>query len=87
MKAWELSGGHFPRAQKALGYWFLQRGKVGHMCGPSRVNWFLNSRLKVKVILTKCCIQSSGLLRGPAESVFALLQDRPVQLNTISTSL
>ena len=37
MKAWELSGGHFPRAQKALGYWFLQRGKVGHM---SRVNCF-----------------------------------------------
>ncbi|KAK2184913.1 hypothetical protein NP493_249g09042 [Ridgeia piscesae] len=27
VKAWELSGGHFPRAQKALGYWFLQRGK------------------------------------------------------------
>lgn len=27
VKAWELSGSRFPRAQKALGYWYLQRGK------------------------------------------------------------
>ncbi|KAI0207157.1 Tetratricopeptide repeat protein 27 [Lamellibrachia satsuma] len=27
VKAWELSGSRFARAQKALGYWYLQRGK------------------------------------------------------------